>query len=122
MSEITYSRLVREDLERIGEIDRTERIDTLYVQHGDRLDRRFGDFSAPAWFTEGDGEHSVAHQRAECERHLAAGGIALGAFANGQLVAIGIVRPRPARQSAASTTSVVGQLDTRPSSTEPRVR
>ena len=90
MTEITYSRLVAADLERIGEIDRTERIDTLYVQHGERLDRRFGDFSAPAWFTEGDGEHSVAHQRAECERHLAAGGIALGAFANGQLVAIGL--------------------------------
>jgi GNAT superfamily N-acetyltransferase len=93
MSEVTYSRLAPADLERIGEIDRTERIDTLYVQHADRLDRRFGDFSAPGWFTEGDGEHSVAHQRVECERHLAAGGIALGAFANGQLVAIGIVRP-----------------------------
>ena len=93
MGEITYSRLAHADLERIGEIDRTERIDTLYVQQGDRLDRRFGAFSAPAWFTEGEGEHSVAHQRAECERHLAAGGIALGAFANGRLVGIGIVRP-----------------------------
>jgi GNAT superfamily N-acetyltransferase len=92
MSEITYRRLVRADFERIGEIDRTERIDTLYVQQGDRLERRLGDFSAPAWFTEGEGEHSVAYQRAECERHLAAGGIALGAFANGQLVGIGIVR------------------------------
>jgi GNAT superfamily N-acetyltransferase len=93
MSEITYSRLVSADLERIGEIDRTERIDTLYVQQGDQLERRFGDFSASAWLTEGEGEHSVAHQRAECERHLAAGGIALGAFANGQFVGIGIVRP-----------------------------
>jgi GNAT superfamily N-acetyltransferase len=93
MSEITYSRLVSADLERIGEIDRTERIDTLYVQQGDQLEQRFGDFSASAWLTEGEGEHSVAHQRAECERHLAAGGIALGAFANGQLVGIGIVRP-----------------------------
>jgi hypothetical protein len=86
MSDITYRRLVPADLERVGEIDRTELIDTLYVQHGDRLERRFGNFSAPAWFTEGEGEHSVAHQRAECERHLAAGGTALGAFANGQLV------------------------------------
>jgi GNAT superfamily N-acetyltransferase len=93
MSEITYSRLVPADLERIGEIDRTERIDTLYVQNGERLYQRSGDFSAPAWFIEGEGEHSVAHQRAECERHLAAGGIALGAFANGHLVGIGIVRP-----------------------------
>jgi len=93
MSEITYRRLVPADFERIGEIDRTERIDTLYVQKGERLEQRSGHFSASAWLVEGEGEHSVAHQRAECERHLAAGGIALGAFANGRLVGIGIVRP-----------------------------
>ena len=93
MSGITYRRLVTADLARIGEIDRTERIDTVYVQHGARLEQQFGDFSAPAWFAEGEGEHSVAHQRAECERHLDAGGIALGAFVNGRLVGIGIVRP-----------------------------
>lgn len=92
MSGITYRRLVPADLARIGEIDRTERIDALYVQHGDRLEERLGDFSATAWFAEGAGEHSVAHQRAECERHLAGGGIALGAFANGRMVGIGIVR------------------------------
>jgi GNAT superfamily N-acetyltransferase len=94
MSEITFSKLGPADLERLGEIDRTERIDTLYVQDGARLVRRFGDFSAPPWFPEGEGEHSVAHQRAECERYLAAGGIALGAFVDGQLVGIGIVRPK----------------------------
>jgi GNAT superfamily N-acetyltransferase len=71
----------------------SERIDTVYVQEGARLAERHGDFSAPAWFAEREGEHSVAYQRAECEHHLAAGGIALGAFANGQLVGIGIVRP-----------------------------
>jgi hypothetical protein len=42
MSEITCSRLVPADLERIGETDRTERIDTCTLQHGNRLDRRFG--------------------------------------------------------------------------------
>jgi GNAT superfamily N-acetyltransferase len=92
-TEITYRRLVAADLALIGQIDRTERIDTLYVQHGTRLEERVGDWSAPAWFSEGEGEHSVAHQRAECERYLAAGGIALGAFADGRLVGIGIVRP-----------------------------
>jgi GNAT superfamily N-acetyltransferase len=93
MSGITYRRLVTADLTRIGEIDRTERIDIVYVQHGARLEQQLGDFSAPAWLAEGEGEHSVAHQRAECERHLDAGGIALGAFVNGRLVGIGIVRP-----------------------------
>ena len=92
-SEITYRRLVGADLSRIGEIDRTERIDTVYVQHGSRLEEHVGDFSARAWFGEGEGEHSVAHQRAECERYLAAGGIALGAFADGQLIGIGVVTP-----------------------------
>jgi GNAT superfamily N-acetyltransferase len=92
MSGVTYRRLVTADLARIGEIDRTEPIDTVYVQHGARLEPRHGDFSAPAWFSEGEGDHSVAHQRAECERHLAAGGMALGAFANGRLVGVGIVR------------------------------
>jgi GNAT superfamily N-acetyltransferase len=94
MADIEYRRLAAEDLARIGEIDRTEPIDTLYVQRGRSLEERRGDFSAPAWFSEGEGEHSVAHQRVECERHLAAGGIALGAFADGRLVGIGIVKPR----------------------------
>jgi GNAT superfamily N-acetyltransferase len=35
----------------------------------------------------------VAHQIEECERHVAAGGLALGAFAAGRLIGIGIVVP-----------------------------
>ena len=92
-SAVTYRRLGVPDLAGIGNIDRTERIEMLYVQHGTRLDERTGDFSAPAWLREGEGEHSVAYQRAECERYLAAGGIALGAFAEGRLVGIGVLRP-----------------------------
>jgi GNAT superfamily N-acetyltransferase len=91
--EIAYRPLVAADLAHIGDIDRSERIETLYVQQGSRLEVRHGDWSAPRWFSEGEGEHSVAHQRAECERYLAAGGIAQGAFAGGRLVGIGIVRP-----------------------------
>jgi GNAT superfamily N-acetyltransferase len=90
---IVYRRLAAADLAWIGEIGRTEHIDTLYVQHGSRLEERVGDWSAPAWSSDGEGEHSVAHQRAECERHLDAGGIALGAFAGGRLVGIGLVTP-----------------------------
>ena len=93
MNAIVYRRLVAADLTRIGEIDRTERIDMLYVQDGLRLEERYGDWSARAWFTEGEGEHSVAHQIAECKRHLAAGAIALGAFADERLVGIGLMTP-----------------------------
>jgi predicted N-acetyltransferase YhbS len=90
---IAYRRLGLADLERIGEIDRSERIETLYVQRGSRLEERHGNWSAPAWFSDGEGEHSVAHQRAECERHVSAGGIALGAFSDGRLVGIGVMTP-----------------------------
>ena len=91
---ITCRPLIASDLERIGEIDRTERIELLFVQHGTRLDERVGDFDASPWLSEGDSEHSVAHQRAECESHLAAGGIARGAFAGERLVGIGLVTAR----------------------------
>jgi len=90
---ITYRRLVATDLARIGEIDRTERIETLYVQRGARLEEQAGDWSSPPWSSEGEGEHSVAHQRAECERYLAAGALALGAFEGERLVGIGLATP-----------------------------
>jgi hypothetical protein len=92
MSAVTYRRLVPADLARIGEIDRTERINALHVQDGDRLEQRVGDFSASAWFGEGEGEHSVAHQRAACEGHLVAGGTRTGSVREWANVGIGIVR------------------------------
>jgi hypothetical protein len=91
--ELTYRRLQASDIARHGEIDRTERIDALYVQRGDELETIAGDFSARAWLGEEAGEHSVAHQIVECERHLAAGGIALGVFDDARLVGIGVVTP-----------------------------
>ena len=90
---IEHRQLDRADLARLGEIDRTEHIDTLYLQEGVSLREIHGAFSAPAWPSEGHGEHSVAHQRDECERLLDAGGTAFGAFANGRLVGIGVVLP-----------------------------
>jgi len=91
---LVYRRLARADLQRLGEIDRTERIDTLLVQDGSQLEERVGgDWSASRWLTEGEGEHSVAHQIAECEKYLDAGAMAVGAFADDRLVGIGVVAP-----------------------------
>jgi GNAT superfamily N-acetyltransferase len=90
---VEYRPLERQELSRVGEIDRTERIDTLLVQRGVELEAVTGDFSAAPWRTEGDGGHSVAHQVAECERYLDAGGIAIGALAGDRLVGIGVVVP-----------------------------
>jgi GNAT superfamily N-acetyltransferase len=91
--EIELRQLALEELSRIGEIDRTERIDLLYVQHGTRLEERAGDWSAPAWDAEGDGPHSVARLREHCEWYLASGGVAWGALDGERLVGIGIVVP-----------------------------
>lgn len=90
---ITYRRLASHELARVGEIDRTERIDRLYVQRGAELETVDGDFSASAWRADGDGEHSVAHHVEECERWIGAGGVALGAFDGARLVGMGVVLP-----------------------------
>lgn len=84
--------MARNELERVGEIDRSEQIDALYVQDGATLTTRPGDWSAPAWDPSGGGEHSVAAQRRELEALLDEEAVALGAFAGHALVGIGVVR------------------------------
>ena len=88
---IAYRPLARHELGRVGEIDRTERIDTLYRQDGTRLESRTGDFSAPAWSPDGDGEHSVAGQRRSLEEYVDMGAACVGAFDGDRLVGIGVV-------------------------------
>jgi GNAT superfamily N-acetyltransferase len=78
---------------RVGEIDRTERIDLLYEQHGTQLVERHGEWNAPPWDTAGHRQHSVAAQVGMLERYLDDGGIALGAFAGERLVGIAVVVP-----------------------------
>lgn len=90
--------LTRGELSRVGEIDRTERIDVLFEQHGTELVARRGSWSASAWDPDGHGEHSVDAQRQALVHYADAGGIARGAFSGGRLVGIGVVVPhiRPA--------------------------
>lgn len=89
---IRYRALAEHELARVGEIDRTEHIETLYVQHGAELEPVRGDFSASPW-REGGGAHSVQEQVEACAHYLAAGGTVIGAFADARLVAIGVVVP-----------------------------
>jgi GNAT superfamily N-acetyltransferase len=91
-------RLARTELSRVGEIDRTERIDLIYEQHGTELLERRGNWSAPPWDPDGHGEHSVDAQRHALEHYVDAGGIALDACSGRRLVGIGVVVPhvRPA--------------------------
>lgn len=85
--------LARSELSRVAEIDRRERIEVLYEQHGTELVARRGDWSSPAWDPHGDGEHSVRSQVDALEHDVANGGVALGAFVGDQLVGIGVVIP-----------------------------
>jgi GNAT superfamily N-acetyltransferase len=90
--------LARSELSRVGEIDRTERIDVLFEQHGTELLARRGSWSASAWDALGHGEHSVDAKRLELMHYADAGGIARGGFSGWRLVGIGVVVPhiRPA--------------------------
>ncbi len=85
--------LARNELSRIGEIDRTERIDVRFEQHGTELVARRGTWSAPAWDLDGHGEHSVHAQHRALVQYADDGGIAHGAFSNGRLVGIAVVVP-----------------------------
>jgi GNAT superfamily N-acetyltransferase len=81
------------ELSRVGEIDRTERIDVLVEQVGDELVERRGSWNAAAWDAIGHGDHTVAAQHRALLRYAAEGGISRGAFSNGRLVGIGVVVP-----------------------------
>ena len=90
---VELRRLDRTELSRVGEIDRRERIDVLYDQHGTQLVARHGSWNASAWDPDGHGEHSVEAHLHTLERYVDNGGIALGAFASERLVGIGVVVP-----------------------------
>jgi len=90
---VELRRLGRTELARVVEIDRREHINVIYDQHGTQLVARQGDWSAAAWDPDGHGEHSMEAQRHMLEHYVDEGGIALGAFAGGELVAIGVVLP-----------------------------
>ena len=92
-SAVEFRRLSRAELSRVVEIDRRERINVLYDQHGTQLVVRHGNWSASAWDPDGHGEHSVEARVRDLEHYVDAGGLAVGAFASGRLVGIGVVVP-----------------------------
>ena len=90
---VEFRRLGRTELSGVVEIDRSERIDVLYDQHGTQLVARHGNWNASAWDPDGQGQHSVESQVHTLEHYVDTGGIALGAFTSGRLVGIGVVVP-----------------------------
>ena len=92
-TDLRYVTLAAHELARVAEIDRTERIDAIYVQHGSRLELVVGDRSSPPWDAHGDGEHSVAMLRRALENWVRCGATMRGSFAGKRLVGIGGVLP-----------------------------
>ena len=91
--DLRYVTLAAHELARVAEIDRTERIDAIYVQHGSRLELVVGDRSSPPWDAQGDGEHSVAMLLRVLENWARSGATMRGSFAGDRLVGIGGVLP-----------------------------
>ncbi len=80
------------DMDRIGEIDRSEHIDLTYAVIDGEIIASEADIDSPRWLEEGTGEHSVGEMIGFCRAHLAAGAEAIGAFDGDALVGIGIIQ------------------------------
>jgi ribosomal protein S18 acetylase RimI-like enzyme len=79
------------DIDLIGEIDRSEHMDTEYSVAGGRLVARSVDFDVPTWIREGTGEFSVAGVIEHWRPIVAAGAVFKGAFDGDELVGLLIV-------------------------------
>jgi GNAT superfamily N-acetyltransferase len=85
--------LFRDELSRVGEIHRAERIEVLFEQRGTELIAQHGNWDAPDWHVDRASDHSVDAQQRAVEHYLDMGGAAIGAFSDARLVGIGVVVP-----------------------------
>lgn len=81
------------ELDRLGEIDRTERVESIYIQRGTALEERPDPCDVPPWSPTGDHAHSVTDQISFCQWHVSRGATVFGAFDGERLVGIGLVTP-----------------------------
>lgn len=88
---IEIRRMLPEELDRIGEIDRSERITQQYRSNGGKLELVDVDIDAPRWGE--PGEHPIEAYADSWRALLDAGGVLLGAFDGGRLVGVAIYDP-----------------------------
>lgn len=93
MASITYRRLENSEVERIRDIDRTERVRTGYRVEGDQLVRMKVQWDSSPWREEGD-EHSFPAMIRSLKNHLANHAIMLGAFDGDRLVGLAAFQPQ----------------------------
>jgi GNAT superfamily N-acetyltransferase len=91
---IRINRMTTDELHRISELDRSEHVTLAYEIEDGTLARVEVDWHVPAWFVDGDGDHSLSEQVAFCRSHLDQGGVMLGAFKDDLLVGVAVLRPR----------------------------
>ena len=89
---ISYHWMEADEVKRIGEIDRSERIRTGYKVADGNLQRMEVNWDSPAWDMEGDGDHSVASLVKFCGEHLERNGRLYGAFDGDNLAGIGLIQ------------------------------
>ncbi|MCB8976595.1 MAG: GNAT family N-acetyltransferase [Ardenticatenaceae bacterium] len=99
-SEISYRWMEPDEVSKLKDIDRSEKIRINYKYVEGELQARDVDWDTPAWFTEGDGEHTVASHIRFCKEHLARNGRMCGAFHDQKLVGVGIIQPDVAAGTA----------------------
>lgn len=90
---VQYRWMAPDEVGKIAEIDRSERIRTNYRYAEGELQSMAVNWDSPAWSTEGDGDYTVAAQISFCRSHLDRQGRMYGAFAEEKLVGIGIIQP-----------------------------
>jgi ribosomal protein S18 acetylase RimI-like enzyme len=93
MSDLEFRRLLPQEIGRIREIDRSERVTVGYRVVQGELEASAVHWDVPSFRTEGSGEHTISAQVRFCEKHLEAGALALGAFRAGILAGIGLMTP-----------------------------
>lgn len=90
---IEIREMEKTDIDRVAEIDRSERVTLGYFYQAGRLESQVVDWQVPRWYTEGDSEHSVQAQVSAWKPLLEQGGTMFGAFDGDQLAGLAIYRP-----------------------------
>jgi GNAT superfamily N-acetyltransferase len=90
---ITLRHMAHAELDRLGEIDRSEHITREYSYARGALEARDVDIHSPPWSATGDHEHSVQGNINAWRPILERGGTLIGAFDADRLVGIAIYRP-----------------------------
>jgi GNAT superfamily N-acetyltransferase len=94
VTRVEIRRLDADDLGLIGEIDRSEIVDTAYRVVEDRLETYPVEWDVPPWSREGVGDHSVAGLVGFLRPVLDRGGVYLGAFHGGEVAGVAVVEER----------------------------